>query len=115
MLFRSEDWAVNRQKVMDDHVARGAAESDEDHWILFETVFDTTFTNMGEKVSAERELHTLRMQNNDIDTYIAKFKNLTSLAGYADNELGVLNMFKKGLPPALNIRIELHQPNPHHA
>ena len=45
------------------------------------------------------------MEKGDIDTYITTFNKLLTQAGYKDDELSTLNMFKKGLPEPLNIRI----------
>jgi hypothetical protein len=45
------------------------------------------------------------MKDSDIDTYIATFKKLLKLAGYKEEEYGALNMFKQGLPLALNAHI----------
>jgi hypothetical protein len=45
------------------------------------------------------------MKDGNIDTYITTFKKLLKLAGYKEEEHGALNMFKQGLPLALNARI----------
>ena len=100
-----EDWADAQQKKMDDNVARGRPVTSENHWTDFKAAYDTTFKEIGEAVNAEAKLQTLRMQGSDIDSYIAAFKTLMDQAGYADNERGTLNLFKKGLPMGLNIRI----------
>jgi hypothetical protein len=63
------------------------------------------FTDLGEKISAESQLHALKMEKGNIDTYIAVFNKLLAQAGYKETKQGALNMFKKGLPGPLNIHI----------
>jgi hypothetical protein len=45
------------------------------------------------------------MTSGDIDSYIATFIKLLKIAGYTETEHGSLELFKKGLPAGLNIRI----------
>jgi hypothetical protein len=45
------------------------------------------------------------MTSSDIDSYIATFMKPLKMAGYTENEHGSLELFKKGLPTRLNIRI----------
>jgi len=100
-----EDWADEQQKTMDDDIVAGRGDDDEHHWTRFKVAFEQTYTDLGEKLSADTTLQNLRMEKGDIDTYIATFNKLLAQAGYKDDELGALNMFKKGLPGPLNVRI----------
>jgi Retrotransposon gag protein len=75
------------------------------HWTTFKTTFNTTFASLGEKVKAENTIHTLKIKCGDLDTYIATFKKLLALFRYKESEYSSLQMFKKGLPAALNITI----------
>ena len=45
------------------------------------------------------------MKDEDLDSYIAKFKTTLKKAGYKEDDKGALKSFKKGLPSGLNIRI----------
>jgi hypothetical protein len=100
-----EDWANEQQKTMDDDVAAGHGDNDEHHWTRFKVTFKQNYTDLGEKLSANATLQNLRMEKGDIDTYIALFNKLLTQARYKDDELGTLNMFKKGLPGPLNVHI----------
>jgi Retrotransposon gag protein len=100
-----EDWADEQQKTMDNDIAAGHSDNDEHHWARFKVAFKQTYTDLGEKLSTDATLQNLRMEKGDIDTYITSFNKLLTQAGYKDDELGALNMFKKGLPGPLNVRI----------
>jgi hypothetical protein len=90
---------------MDNNIAAGHGDDDEHHWARFKVTFKQTYTNLGEKLSADATLQNLKMEKGDINTYIASFNKLLTQAGYKDDELGALNMFKKGLPGPLNVHI----------
>ena len=100
-----EDWADAQQKKMDDNVAIGRIRASERHWTDFKDAYDANFKDLGEKINAQHQLENLKMQGQDIDSYIAKFETLMGLAGYKKGEVGTLTLFKKGLPFGLNIRI----------
>ena len=61
--------------------------------------------DIAESVKAENDLKGLKMTSSDIDSYIATFMKLLRMAGYQETEHGSLELFKKGLPGGLNIRI----------
>ena len=100
-----EDWADDRQKTMDQDVTNGYPETSEHHWTTFQTTFQNTYTNLGEKVFADRSIQNLKMEKGDIDTYIATFMKLLGQAGYQPNDQEALTLFKRGLPAPLNVRI----------
>jgi hypothetical protein len=100
-----KDWADEQQKTMDNDIATGHGDNDEHYWARFKVAFKQTYTDLGEKLSADATLQNLRMEKGDIDTYITSFNKLLTQARYKDDELGALNMFKKGLPGPLNVRI----------
>jgi len=45
------------------------------------------------------------MEKGDLDTYVATFNKLMTLARYMDTKYRALTLFKKGLPTPLNIAI----------
>jgi hypothetical protein len=100
-----EDWAEQQQEYMIDWRSTGRIAKFESHWRDFEKSFKDTFTDIGEHVKAENDLKSLKMTGGDIDSYIATFTRLMKMAGYKENEHGALNLFKKGLPDGLNVRI----------
>jgi hypothetical protein len=100
-----EDWAEAQQELMNDRKSTGRLVTYESHWRDFEKAFKDTFTDIAESVKAENDLKSLKMTSGDINSYIATFMKLLKMAGYAKSEHGSLELFKKGLPARLNIRI----------
>jgi hypothetical protein len=90
---------------MNDRKSTGRLVTFESHWKDFEKAFKDTFTDIAESVKAENDLKSLKMTSSDIDSYIATFAKLLKMAGYTETEHGSLELFKKGLPTGLNIRI----------
>ena len=90
---------------MDDDITNGYGHNSKHHWITFKMAYESTYTNLGEHINAEQEIERLRMEQGDLDTYIATFNKLMALAEYTNTEWGALNLFKKGLPAPLNISI----------
>ena len=80
-------------------------------WTHFITEFNQAFANSAEKQNASTELHRIRMQGVDLDSYVARFKTLAAKAGYGLDEEGTLNLFRRGLPDALRKNvISKHNP-----
>jgi hypothetical protein len=100
-----EDWAEAQQELMNDRKSTGRLVTFESHWRDFEKAFKDTFTDIAKSVKAENDLKSLKMTSGDIDSYIATFMKLLKMAGYMESEHGSLELFKKGLPASLNIRI----------
>jgi hypothetical protein len=100
-----EDWAEAQQELMNEQKSTGRLVIYESHWRDFEKAFKDTFTDIAESIKAENNLKSLKMTSGNIDSYIATFMKLLKMAGYTDTEHGSLELFKKGLPTGLNIRI----------
>ena len=63
-------------------------------WTHFITEFNQAFADSAEKQNASIELHRIRMQGIDLDSYVARFKTLAAKAGYGLDEEGTLNLFR---------------------
>jgi len=100
-----EDWAEVQQEFINDRKSTRRLPEFESHWRDFEKAFKDTFTDIAESVKAENDLKSLKMTSGNINSYIATFMKLLRMAGYQKNEHGSLELFKKGLPSGLNIRI----------
>jgi hypothetical protein len=100
-----KDWAEAQQELINNRKSTGRLANFESHWRDFEKAFKDTFTDIAEGVKAENNLKSLKMTSGDIDSYIATFIKLLKMAGYTESEHGSLELFKKGLPAGLNIRI----------
>jgi hypothetical protein len=74
----------------------------------FEFAFIESWTDTNEPYRATTELDQLRMEDNDIDTYITVFTKLACKALYHEDDPAVLEKFKSGLP------LDLLEPCMHH-
>jgi len=86
----------------------GVSMSDPQLWTDFERAFKDVFTDQDAKLAAYQELHSLRMQGSDIDSYIAKFDHLISEVRHNPTDIGVVMMFREGLQPSLLREVLLH-------
>ena len=77
-------------------------------WTDFERTYKDAFTDQDAKLAAYQELHSLKMQGSDIDSYIAKFDRLISKVGHNPTDIGVVMMFREGLQPLLLREVLLH-------
>src|ERR1700677_1455477 len=60
---------------------------------------------------AEKDIKEIRMQNGEIDQYIAKFETLARLAGMGLDEKGTIKWFADGLPTKLHRNIIANEPH----
>ena len=74
----------------------------------FEFAFIKSWTDTNEPYRATAELDQLRMNDNDVDTYIMVFAELGRKALYHEDDPAVLEKFKLGLP------LDLLEPCMHH-
>src|SRR5712675_2075261 len=77
-------------------------------WVNFEDTFKNVFTDQDAKLAAYQQLHSLKMQGSDIDSYIADFDHLISKVGHNPTDIGVVMMFWEGLQPSLLQEVLLH-------
>ena len=74
----------------------------------FEFAFIESWTDTNEPYRATAELDQLRMEENDVDTYVMVFAKLARKVLYHEDDPAVLEKFKAGLP------LELLEPCMHH-
>jgi hypothetical protein len=74
-------------------------------WTEFETAFKGAYTNTTQKQSAYLALQGMKMQGQNLDSFIATFKNLAKKAGYSKNDEATVDMFVKRLNQPLLDRI----------
>jgi len=77
-------------------------------WTDFEDVYKNVFTDQDVKLAAYQQLHSLKMQGSDIDSYIADFDCLISEVGHNPTDIRVIMMFQEGLQPSLLQEVLLH-------
>ena len=73
------------------------AQDQEILWNEYIAAFDSMFTDTTKKQKAQSQLKHLRMKEEDLDTYIAKFRHLARDAGYDLAALGTADLFALGL------------------
>jgi hypothetical protein len=74
---------------------------DEDLWMWFINVFKTAFTDTTKLEDALTKLLGIKMQGNDLDTYIATFNHLRQTVEWEQDLRGTILLFQRGLHPAL--------------
>ena len=62
--------------------------------IYSKNAFTRAFTDTTQKQQAYRELHALRMQGSDLNSYISKFKHLAKKAGYDETADATIDMLR---------------------
>ena len=95
-----EDWAADQLNNLNDKVTRAnnpVGRDEEILWTEFKNAFTSAFTDTTQKQQAYCELHALRMQGSDLDSYISKFKHLAKKAGYDEAADATIDMFAKRL------------------
>ena len=70
-------------------------------WTEYEIAFNNAFTDTTKKQKAQAALKHLCMKDNDLDTYIARFKHLAQDAGYDLTALRTADLFTLGLRRSL--------------
>ena len=95
-------WAVEQSDKLEQKVTiQRFAETDEQLWKDFESNFKTAYTDLADQPRTHQELLNLRMSGTDLDTYNAEFNRLYKVAGFTENELGTIELYKKGLTNGL--------------
>ena len=67
------------------------------HWTALQTAFDAAFTDTDKQQKSHLALQQLRMNGDDLDSYVATFKHLANKAGYTLNKEGTKYLFALGL------------------
>jgi hypothetical protein len=94
------DWKADQITDLVEKTTRAANPIgyDEDVlWNEYIQTFNDAFTDTTKKQKAQSELKHLRMRDDDLDTYIARFKHLARDAGYDLTALGTADLFALGL------------------
>jgi len=95
-----EAWKEEQLTLLECNIATNIPEASEAHWTTFETNFKNAFTNTNKKNDAYRDLVALKHRD-DLDTFIARFKQLVTAAELDINSHRVIEIFKQGLKHAL--------------
>jgi hypothetical protein len=74
---------------------------DEALWDWFTAAYRNAFTDTTKSEDALTRLLAIKMQGNDLDTYIATFDHLRETAQWERDSKGTILLFRRGLNPAL--------------
>ena len=103
-----DDWNMAQLWALKDKVTRAhqpLQRTNEALWTEFEVDFQSAFTDTTKEQDAYNKLMALRMQGNDVDSYIASFNNLVKHSGWSLTDRGALEKFKHGLPQRIALCI----------
>ena len=95
-----EPWKEDQLNLLNDRINAGYQDNDEQLWNFFEADFRQAFTNTHKARDAQREIRGLKHREN-LDTYISDFKRLARDGGLPLNDIGTIELFKKGLKKGL--------------
>ena len=90
-------WAEEQAEKIFKDTARGVASNDKILWTDFVSNFEKAYTDLGDETRAFQQLHQLKMQGGDLETYNAEFNCLVPLTGYTVNKKGTEELYKQGL------------------
>jgi hypothetical protein len=89
-------WTAAIGRVLDDLHPHDDVEA---VWENFLQHFEQQFLNSQKEGRARCDIQNVRMKYPEIDSYIAKFKNLARLAGYQAHRAETIQLFLNGLSP----------------
>jgi hypothetical protein len=100
------DWVKSQMAILDDKVEnKGIPYDSEALWAEFEAAFIRAFTNSTRAQDAYTKLKELKMNNEDLDTYISTHGNLVLRAGWAEDGDAAIEAFRDGLKRPLHLAI----------
>jgi hypothetical protein len=109
------DWAraqVEELEYKIDPVGRNMQPAEETIWKEFKRNFLDAFTDTTSKQDAYLKVKNLKMNNDDLDSYIATHRNLVLRAGWDQDGEAALESFKNGLKQQLHLAIIRHDNTP---
>ena len=101
-----QDWTRAQVKKLDYAVETlGVDPQSESLWRNFRDDFMKAFTDTTRKQDAYTKLKNLKMEKDDLDTYIATHENLVNLAEWDLEDNGSIEAFKNGLKRQLCLAV----------
>ncbi|HYT46092.1 MAG TPA: hypothetical protein VEP90_27435, partial [Methylomirabilota bacterium] len=103
-----QDWVRAQMRALNNKVdpqKRGLFKSDETLWDEFQRDFINSFTDTIMTQKAYNKLKTLKMIEDDLDTYIATHNSLVLRARWASNGDAAIESFRNGLKRQLHLSI----------
>ena len=103
-----EDWVNNQAVQLREKVNRKSdpiAKTEESLWEDLKEAFEDNYAYTGWIEQAHSDLKWLKMNGDQIDEYIAKFKNLLKHAEIPKSKVGATEKFRNGLKKGLRVAI----------
>jgi hypothetical protein len=99
------EWVQSRVCWLVEQLTRGALQSDKYLYWETHTAFQNTFTDTMTMQKAKNEIQNLKMKDGDVDGYTARFEQLCRLGNYNVNDEAVIDMYRRGLYPKLQVNV----------
>jgi hypothetical protein len=99
------EWVQSRVRWLAEQLTGGALQNDEYLYQETHTAFQNAFTDTMTMQKAKNEIQNLKMKDGDVDGYTARFEQLCRLGNYDVNDEAVLDMYRRGLYPKLQVNI----------
>ena len=100
-----QEWVGSQVGWLGRRLMAGGRRTDEHLYDSVMDSFNTAFTDTMSLQKAKAEFQTIKMEQGDLDTYIARFERLARVAGYNLQDRLVLDQFGSGLTSGLYIAI----------
>ena len=94
-------WVQDTNQLITEHLAFGGKDMDEWIWTTVINDFTETFQDHMSKDLARGDIFTLKMEQGNLDKYIADFKHVVWMGEYNINKTMVCQKFFQGLPQGL--------------
>jgi hypothetical protein len=99
------EWVQSRVHWLTEQLTRGALQDDEYLYREMHTAFQNAFTDTMTMQKAKNEIQNLKMKDGDVVGYTARFEQLCQLGNYDVNDEAVIDMYRHGLYPKLQVNI----------
>jgi hypothetical protein len=99
------EWVQSRVRWLAEQLTGGALQEDEYLYRETHTAFQHAFTDTMTMQKAKNEIQNLKMKDGDVDGYTARFEQLCRLGNYNINDKAVIDMYRRGLYPKLQVNV----------
>jgi hypothetical protein len=99
------EWVQSRVRWLAEQLAGGTLQGDEYLYRETHAAFQNAFTDTMTMQKAKNEIQNLKMKDGDVDSYTARFKQLCRLGNYDVNDEAIIDMYRRGLYPKLQVNV----------
>jgi Retrotransposon gag protein len=97
-----QDWVEHKLNLLNERINNGHLRTEEYLWKEFKRAFKAAFKDTSKILNAQTQLNSLQQDKEGVNRYIIKFNCLLKQAGFDEDDKGSVNLFRKGLIPALH-------------